>query len=320
MMNDVMAPVSQHDAALSPITLALFKDSGWYDVDYAVGATAMHWGSGAGCTFVSDKCLAVGAPPTSAFERHFCTANARPACTVERKFKGACVVRDWSAALPSPYQYFTGSALTGGLIVQADYCPTVVDYSSGDCRYGSNSPIPSQTFGGEGYSNSSRCFDSTLRQPVGSYATSISDADWPSRCFPSRCNADGSSYSIAVAKAPAGTSVSSHDDFEVVWVDCPDSSTTLGVTGFTGSITCAPHSVVCDGSAADAEALVVKSNGYNDVAPAELNCTVTCCDLNEQAVDKYGDGCSLYVTNPSWCGTLYDDDDFVSKDLCCACR
>ncbi len=43
-----------------------------------------------------------------------------------------------------------------------------------------------------------------------------------------------------------------------------------------------------------------------------------CSDTDNGAVDTYGDGCAGYTQYPSWCGG-YDDDDFNSGDMCCAC-
>ena len=43
-----------------------------------------------------------------------------------------------------------------------------------------------------------------------------------------------------------------------------------------------------------------------------------CHDTDNGATDKDGDNCSRYTTNPSWCGG-YDDDDFNSLAMCCAC-
>ena len=44
--------------------------------------------------------------------------------------------------------------------------------------------------------------------------------------------------------------------------------------------------------------------------------TRLCIDTNAAATDPYGDGCFEYV--PSWCGG-YDDSDFSSNQMCCAC-
>jgi hypothetical protein len=36
-----------------------------------------------------------------------------------------------------------------------------------------------------------------------------------------------------------------------------------------------------------------------------------CLELDNGAVDPYGDGCLAYQSNPGWCNG-YDDDDFIS--------
>ena len=41
-------------------------------------------------------------------------------------------------------------------------------------------------------------------------------------------------------------------------------------------------------------------------------------DTNDDAADPYGDGCDEYRGHPAWCGH-YDDDDFTSESMCCAC-
>ena len=53
------------------------------------------------------------------------------------------------------------------------------------------------------------------------------------------------------------------------------------------------------------------------------NCPASCgfCDVCEDAgdaTDSWGDGCADYTFYPSYCG-LYDDDDFNSFEMCCAC-
>ena len=41
-------------------------------------------------------------------------------------------------------------------------------------------------------------------------------------------------------------------------------------------------------------------------------------DTDNGAVDPYGDGCAEYNNNPGWCDN-YDDDDFISTEMCCIC-
>ena len=44
----------------------------------------------------------------------------------------------------------------------------------------------------------------------------------------------------------------------------------------------------------------------------------TCQDTDNGALDSYGDPCSAYNRNKGWCQG-YDDDDFDSVTMCCAC-
>ena len=43
-----------------------------------------------------------------------------------------------------------------------------------------------------------------------------------------------------------------------------------------------------------------------------------CVNTDGGATDPYDDGCDDYASTPSWCGN-YDDDDFTSNEMCCAC-
>ena len=43
-----------------------------------------------------------------------------------------------------------------------------------------------------------------------------------------------------------------------------------------------------------------------------------CEDAGGDAADPYGDGCDEYRDHPAWCGH-YDDADFSSNEMCCAC-
>ena len=47
---------------------------------------------------------------------------------------------------------------------------------------------------------------------------------------------------------------------------------------------------------------------------------LVCVDLDHGAVDAdpWNDACTDYVGNPHWCAG-YDDDDFTSNTMCCAC-
>ena len=44
-----------------------------------------------------------------------------------------------------------------------------------------------------------------------------------------------------------------------------------------------------------------------------------CVDADNGATDAVGFDCAFYRVAPSQCGR-YDDDDFVSSQMCCACK
>ena len=47
--------------------------------------------------------------------------------------------------------------------------------------------------------------------------------------------------------------------------------------------------------------------------------SVTCVDADDGALDSLGYGCQGYNGNTEYCGN-YDDDDFSSNTMCCACK
>lgn len=60
--NEMMAASVDADEATytSPMTLALFEDSGWYSVNYTMSSTMVkgkNWGYKQGCNFVKEKCV-----------------------------------------------------------------------------------------------------------------------------------------------------------------------------------------------------------------------------------------------------------------------
>jgi hypothetical protein len=59
-------------------------------------------------------------------------------------------------------------------------------------------------------------------------------------------------------------------------------------------------------------------NGETDEGDVCGSAAPECVDTDDGAADSYGDTCAEYVDWPSWCGG-YDDDDFDSMSMCCAC-
>jgi len=61
-----------------------------------------------------------------------------------------------------------------------------------------------------------------------------------------------------------------------------------------------------------------KLNNTTRTSPTKNNESRDCVDTDNGATDSYGDGCAGYTSSPSWCNG-YDDDDFISGEMCCAC-
>jgi hypothetical protein len=71
--------------------------------------------------------------------------------------KGSCTLVESESDFPPKYQYYSNPKL-GGRIMLADYCPYMISYSDGDCRYNE----PKQDLLVEEYGSSSRCFQSRV--------------------------------------------------------------------------------------------------------------------------------------------------------------
>mmetsp|Transcript_7887 Transcript_7887/g.14864 ORF Transcript_7887/g.14864 Transcript_7887/m.14864 type:complete len:754 (+) Transcript_7887:177-2438(+) len=178
--------ISPTTVTLSPVTLALFEDSGWYSANYTK-AQIMPWGHGAGCDFVRKPCLikdqSTGATSIPDYGLgYFCTDANQRGCSPSHYYKMGCTLLDYDVFINSPnpppqFQYFSQPSL-GGLI-QADYCPV---YGSSyranahdlDCRDPNNGAVVD--FYGEDYGEDSTCFESST-------ATGRSG-----RCYRSFCN------------------------------------------------------------------------------------------------------------------------------------
>lgn len=167
-LSGVISPTTN---ILSPLTLALMEDSGWYMANYTMSQVSP-WGHGAGCDFVFEKCIdsVNGEAEVPAFGRgYFCNkANSR-GCSPAHTHKMACTVIDYSLYFPPnppppQFQYFPNDLTLGGPR-QADFCPLYGSTYSGlsaeqlDCRIDTNKDIIN--IFGEHYGEQSKCFETT---------------------------------------------------------------------------------------------------------------------------------------------------------------
>lgn len=220
MMNDFMVAALHPETIFTDITLALFQDSGWYTVNYA-GADSISYGKGKGCNFFNTKCVIGGVAQFS----EFCANTAGNGCSYYNTRRAYCNLGTWSAALPTPFQYFSNPTL-GSSDVFPDFCPYIIPYANGDCRGRGPQTSYSQAVAfGETIGDSSMCFTGTL---IDNRFVLSGDPNH-SACYPVDCSG-------GQAKVIVGSNK----------VTCPVSGGSVSnIPGFNGFLTCPSYTVLC---------------------------------------------------------------------------
>ena len=106
---------------VTPVTLALLEDSGWYRVNYRASSISP-WGLGAGCEFCESDCLIPGDNPpriASHARGYFCNQVLQRGCSADLYSKMACTVIDYSTIFPPgevdpQFRYFADKPSLGG--------------------------------------------------------------------------------------------------------------------------------------------------------------------------------------------------------------
>lgn len=175
--SELMGPVFSGTAdILSPLTLALLEDSGWYQVYYD-GAQTSPFGLGLGCDFVYNDCIINDEVPDYA-TGIFCSEvtlvtsdgisaiNNNLLCDPTHRSIGLCDLFDSDVAGPllqldsafgsNSISYFTDTSLLA-VTGQADWCPIASIPLDVDCTDGSQRL--KQSYPGESYGSTSRCIN-----------------------------------------------------------------------------------------------------------------------------------------------------------------
>lgn len=135
ILNPVLDDVA-YSMKISPLTLAYFKDSGWYKIDVSRSSLGSGWGRGAGCSFVDDKCVEADGQINASNEHFFCNARKGRGgifdeihgCSSDFSKKAICSLVDYEEmeqTIPKEYQYFWENygPLWGGADPDLDFCP-----------------------------------------------------------------------------------------------------------------------------------------------------------------------------------------------------
>ena len=102
MLSDYMTAGGYNEMLISEITLALFEDSGWYDVNYYTGGL-FRFGKGEGCKFLDSLCVNSN---KSNFEFDFCDKKYENMCTSNYLNRGDCYIVEYDEKIESQYKHF----------------------------------------------------------------------------------------------------------------------------------------------------------------------------------------------------------------------
>ncbi len=227
-LSGVISPTTN---ILSPLTLALMEDSGWYQASYNLSKVSP-WGHNASCAFVSDNCLKID-PITGQTvvpdygEGYFCTRASERGCAPSHHYKMACTLIDYDLffppRLPDPeFVYFPDQPSQGGPR-QADYCPLFGSTYAGlrpeelDCRDSDNKDLINLY--SEEYGEDSMCFETSSGE---------------GRCYQSKCVIDEFKLKVNVR----GQWYTCNHDFEKISVRVAGGTISTTITCPRLSSTC----------------------------------------------------------------------------------
>lgn len=184
---EIMGAVfSQSVNILSPLTLALLEDSGWYRANYQSNYVQISmFGHGAGCDFVENNCIDSKGNVPKVFKEHFCNTpisisanglidtqrSGAQTCDPSHTQKTYCDLVNTNeivqigkmgtplAPAPEKFQYFRPN-LRPYIFTNADYCPVPHLDPQSCIVYNGRNPITSeQLAAGEYYGADSRCIE-----------------------------------------------------------------------------------------------------------------------------------------------------------------
>ena len=242
MLGDYMISTDYPELVVSDITLAVFEDSGWYEVNYFTGGL-FKTGKGEGCNFLQKTCIDTDdIERKSRFPMDFCNTEYE-VCSPGMLDRGECYIGQYSSSIMYEYQYF-GDTKIGGF-EPADYCPVAMSFPSETGNYylysrcddeAKKNNLPEdiyQTFGDKSF-----CFQSSLMKSSASQTTKNKYGDkLTARCLQiNNCELNTLSYKVQIG-----------DNLDFI---CSNATSQLAyeVDGFEGILVCPPYWRICGGS------------------------------------------------------------------------
>ncbi|KAL0478378.1 leishmanolysin [Acrasis kona] len=219
--------------ALSNITLGIFADMPWYQVNFT-NADRYVFGKSVGCALNTQQCenwVPAQSDATSRLYWYWCdNPSINTHCTLDLTSKGDCNVQQYDPAPIAYYRHFPNVAFGGSDIVN-DYCPFVSPSFGGDCRVSVGSDADSQT--GEFYGATSRCFMSNIRtNPQGSTQPAATSTCLNTACGPLSNSTSSDIYLFVQIGS--------------TWYKCEKAGGKVsGLNGALGTLFCPPVDLVC---------------------------------------------------------------------------
>ena len=241
---DYMIADSYGENYISSLSLALFEDSGWYKVDYSK-AQDIKWGKGKGCSFLNEKCieekrsnkfLKKNLVYSTKYKNEFCTNFNEEQCSINRKFRGVCAVREFESKgiIPKEYNYFSKNKDykndIGGVDTFGDYCPYPLEIRDKDLYTPIGNCITGKLLrkdNGEKICEDCRCFHSSLTHHS-------KEGDLKAICYETKCKRDSNGKDVLAVYV---------EDKEIL---CPYKGGMLTVDGYQGEIECPEYSMICN--------------------------------------------------------------------------
>ena len=226
MLGDYMNGYDFADMVISEITLALFEDSGWYEVKYYTGGL-FRFGKGQGCAFLNDNCII---NEESEFPKEFCTRSGETKCMTSNLGRGKCYLTHYIEDLPEEYRYFSNKKKGG--YPPAEFCPVYynnIEEGNYQLANSCNNGILIDNYEqrGEVMGENSMCFESTL-------SSGITPATTNGVCYEVECDNENKQYSIIIG------------DKKVI---CGENALTEHtVEKYVGTIICNDYDRVCTGT------------------------------------------------------------------------
>ena len=234
MLSDYMTAGGYNEMLISEITLALFEDSGWYDVNYYTGGL-FRYGKGLGCDFLNNKCVSNN---YTKFGREFCLNKNENKCSASNLNRGSCYIIQYGNFINENYQYFNNDYLGG--FTYADYCPVTFynddlnGYFFTKCnKHGKNYNLYTNYLE-EIYGENSICVLSSLINKNYEQGLNKYNDEIRAMCYEVICDFDTNSFLINVGYGG--------------FVNCTGKYSQVEVINFYGVIICPDFNRVCTGT------------------------------------------------------------------------